>query len=80
MSDLKMVTETVGPDTPTMEPLRVVFFTGPPGTPEEKLRSMDREDRAELRRWFEDSPHYADFIALIDRIDAADAGAEPPRR
>jgi hypothetical protein len=72
MSELKMVTEMVGPDTAPMGEMRLVFFTGG-GTTEENLRRMDREDRADLRRWFEGSPHYSDFIALIDRINAEES-------
>jgi hypothetical protein len=73
MSELKMVTEMVGPDTAPMGEMRLVFFTGG-GTTEENLRRMDREDRDQLRRWFDGSQHYADFIALIDRINAEEQG------
>jgi hypothetical protein len=69
MSEPKMVREVVGPDTAPMDDMRLVFFTGG-GTTEENLRGMDREDRDQLRRWFDGSPYYEDFIALIDRINA----------
>ena len=68
MSEPKMVREVVGPDTAPMDDMRVVYFTGS-GTTEENLRRMDREDRDQLRRWFDGSQHYADFVALIDRIN-----------
>ena len=40
---------------------------------ETMLRAMSRENRDTVRYWFADSPHYADFIALIDRINAEEA-------
>jgi hypothetical protein len=38
------------------------------------IRALAPERRAALREWFADSPHYADFIALIDRINAEEQG------
>jgi hypothetical protein len=40
---------------------------------ERMLRFIGREGREDLRKWFANEPHYADFIALIDRINAEEA-------
>jgi hypothetical protein len=37
------------------------------------LRRMSRSGRDDLRKWFANEPHYADLIALIDRINAEEA-------
>jgi hypothetical protein len=74
MSEVKLVSEMVGPDTAPMGEMRVVFFSG--GSPEATLRGMDREDRDALRGWFDGSPHYAELVELIDRINQEEAAAQ----
>jgi hypothetical protein len=71
MTEMKLVREMFGPDTAPMGDMKV--FVTDAGPTDEGLRLIGREGRDDLRRWFDGSPHYADLIARIDRINAEES-------